>query len=105
MKTTIEIADDLIKRARHIQARDDVTLRSLVEDGLREIIAQRSQPKKRAFVPVFAGPKSVDPTLTPAALNRLISESIERPWLRRALDECADSCRKRESTGRKHDRG
>ncbi|MGH8117028.1 MAG: hypothetical protein ACREPJ_06955 [Rhodanobacteraceae bacterium] len=105
MKTTIDIADDLIKRARRIQARDDVTLRSLVEDGLREIIAQRTHRQKQSFVPVFAGPKSVDPTLTPAALNRLISESNERPPLRRALDERADSCHKRESTGRKHDRG
>ena len=105
MKTTIDIADDLIKRARRIQARDDVTLRTLVEDGLREVIAQRTRHRKRVFVPVFAGPKSIDPALTPAALNRLIAESNDRPWLGRMLDERKDSPRKRALTKREHDRG
>ena len=46
MKTTIEIADPLLEQARRIAARDGETLRSLVEQGLRAVIAQRSARDK-----------------------------------------------------------
>ena len=41
MKTTIEIADPLLDLARGIAERDGETLRSLVEQGLRKVIADR----------------------------------------------------------------
>lgn len=40
MKTTIEIADSLLKEAQHLAARRKTTLRSLVETGLREVLAK-----------------------------------------------------------------
>ena len=46
MKTTIEIPDPLLEQARKIAARDGETLRSLVEQGLRTVIAQRSAKEK-----------------------------------------------------------
>jgi predicted transcriptional regulator len=45
MKTTIEISDALLEEAKKLAARDDTTLKSLVEQGLRDVIAQR---KRRA---------------------------------------------------------
>ena len=79
MKTTIEIADDLIQRAKVIQKRDAVTLRALVEDGLRLVLEQHAKPAKPyKFVPVVAGPSEIDWSMTPEKVNRLIDESRER---------------------------
>ena len=44
MKTTIEISDPLFKDAKRLAARDGITLRTLVENGLRHELAQRRRP-------------------------------------------------------------
>src|SRR5258707_5629584 len=41
VKTTLDIPDPLLREARKIAARDRTTLRGLVEQGLRKIIAER----------------------------------------------------------------
>lgn len=46
MKTTIDISDPLLEQARKIAARDGETLRSLVEQGLRTVIAERRTKDK-----------------------------------------------------------
>ena len=43
MKTTIEISDVLLEEALRLAARDDTTLKKLVEQGLRQVIAQRKR--------------------------------------------------------------
>ncbi|MEP7056896.1 MAG: type II toxin-antitoxin system VapB family antitoxin [Caldimonas sp.] len=47
MKTTLEIADPLLTQARKIAARDGETLRSLVEQGLRKVVAERARKTTR----------------------------------------------------------
>ncbi len=43
MKTTVEISDALLQEAKKVAAREDVTVRTLIEQGLRQAIAQRRQ--------------------------------------------------------------
>jgi hypothetical protein len=47
MKTTVEIADPILDRARELAARDGVTLRKLIETGLRLVLEQ--QPLRDRF--------------------------------------------------------
>lgn len=46
MKTTLDIADPLLAEAKKIAARDGDTLRSLVEQGLRKVVAERKARAK-----------------------------------------------------------
>ena len=41
VKTTLDISDPLLREARKIAVRERTTLRALVEQGLRKIIAER----------------------------------------------------------------
>ena len=40
MKTTIEISDPLLREARKLAAREGITLRTVVERGLRRVVAE-----------------------------------------------------------------
>jgi antitoxin component of RelBE/YafQ-DinJ toxin-antitoxin module len=44
MKTTVEIDDALLEEAKRIARRDGITLRELIEDGLRRSIEERVTP-------------------------------------------------------------
>jgi hypothetical protein len=44
MKTTVDIPDRLLEEARRVAARERTTVRSLIEEGLRRVVAERKQP-------------------------------------------------------------
>ena len=62
MKTTIEIQDELLTRAKSRAKNTGRTLRSLVEDGLRQVLADDG-PKERYELPDLSvgGPEGPDP--------------------------------------------
>ena len=45
MKTTVDIADALFEEARVLAAKEGVTLRALVEEGLRKVVLDHSHPR------------------------------------------------------------
>lgn len=46
MKTTIEIAEPILEDAKNLARREGVTLRLLVEEGLRTVLAARHSRKR-----------------------------------------------------------
>ena len=47
MKTTLDISDPLLNEARKVAAREGTTLRALVEQGLRQVVAEKKRPRKK----------------------------------------------------------
>ena len=52
MKTTIEISDSILAQAKRLAREQNVTLRSLTEEGLRKVIEERSASGKRRVTPI-----------------------------------------------------
>ena len=46
MKTTVEIADDLLRQAKAVAGKERTTLRALVEEGLRWAIGKRRRRER-----------------------------------------------------------
>jgi Bacterial antitoxin of type II TA system, VapB len=49
VKTTIDIADDLLKRSQQLAKREGTTLRAVLEEGLRLVLKERRTPASRSF--------------------------------------------------------
>ena len=68
MRTTIRIKDELLKRAKKRAADEGRTLTSLIEDGLKVILAKpKANRRKRVTLPVS---KSTGGVLPGVDLNR-----------------------------------
>ena len=48
MKTTIDVAEALLREAREVASRDRTTLKDLVQEGLRRVLDER-RPRREAF--------------------------------------------------------
>ncbi|MBC9866430.1 MAG: type II toxin-antitoxin system VapB family antitoxin [Opitutae bacterium] len=55
MKTTIDIQDDLLGRAKRHARKTGRTLRAVVEDGLREVLAAPAGPNSYRLPDLSAG--------------------------------------------------
>lgn len=55
MRTTVELPDDLFRRAKAKAAREGRTLTSLFEEALRKDLDQASQPRRRVTLRTFHG--------------------------------------------------
>lgn len=71
MKTTLDISDPLLREARKVAAREGMSLRALVEHGLRLAIAEKGRrPAFRLRKASFKG-KGMRSELADAAWERL----------------------------------
>jgi len=47
MKTTVELSDDLLERAKLTAAREGSSVRALIEEGLRKVLLEREKASSR----------------------------------------------------------
>ena len=66
MKTTIEITAPLLEQARSAAARERTTVRALVEEGLRRVLAERARRRPVRRRDGSVGGKGVRPELAEA---------------------------------------
>ncbi len=51
-RTTVRLPEDLIRRAKRKAAAEGRTLTALIEEGLRQVVAENEKPLKRQRVPL-----------------------------------------------------
>ena len=63
MKTTVQIPDSLLTRAKALARRDGTTLAALVAEGLRSVVEARTAPRRGRFElrDASVGGKGVNP--------------------------------------------
>jgi len=79
MKTTIQIADILLREARRVAREERTTLRALVEEGLRGVISERRRRRKHDFrlrQATFKG-RGLQPHLAGATWEQILDLSYE----------------------------
>jgi hypothetical protein len=65
MKTTVDIADGLFEDAKRIAERRGVTLRALIEEGLRHVIAEQRPGKPFKLKDGSVGGEGLQPGIRP----------------------------------------
>jgi len=71
MKTTVELSDALAKRARALAAREGTTLRALVEDGLRQVLAARREKTRFKLRDASVSGNGLQPEFRDAGWERI----------------------------------
>ncbi len=71
MKTTVEISDALLKEAKTVAAREHTTLRTLVEEGLREALKGRKRGRRFRLRKATVAGKGLQPELRGASWERI----------------------------------
>lgn len=61
MKTTVDIADDLLLRAKREAEASQTTLRSLIEEGLREVLGRKASSTQKPIKPVTFRGRGLQP--------------------------------------------
>ena len=82
MRTSIELSDALLARARKVIGRKRVTLRALVEEGLRRVLRDEQQESRfRLRDARFDGPTGFANGRTEADVAQAIRDFNEGPGL------------------------
>jgi hypothetical protein len=78
MKTTVDIPDPVLHEARKVAARESTTLRALIEEGLRRVLAERKRKPPFRLRLVTAGGQGLRPELQNATWDEIRELSYER---------------------------
>jgi hypothetical protein len=76
MKTTVEINDPLLREARKLAARENTTLRALIEEGLHLVLAEKKQKPFRLRRASFRG-RGLRPELKNASWSEIRAMSYQ----------------------------
>jgi hypothetical protein len=77
MKTTIEISDPLLLEAREIAAIEGVTLRAVVERGLRRVVADAKVDKPFKLRDARVSGNGLQPEFQGASWDRFLEATYE----------------------------
>ena len=77
MKTTVEIPDSLLDEARKLAARHDTTLRVLIIEGLRRIVADRKRAGAFRLRKASFGGSGLQPEVAGAPWERVRAMAYE----------------------------
>lgn len=79
MKTTVEIADDLLAAAQRVADSRGVTVQALVEEGLRQVVeAARERPRFHLRDASFGG-SGIDPAFEDGNWERIHAAAFDLP--------------------------
>jgi hypothetical protein len=71
MKTTVDIADGLLQEAREIARGEGITLKALIEEGLRAAIARRAGRAKFTLEDASVGGDGLQPEVNTASWEEI----------------------------------
>lgn len=79
MRTTLDINDTLLAKAKAVAAREHTSLTRLIEEGLA---LRLRPPTNRSFgecprLPIFAGQGGLSPAVTDASSNRALLDAAD----------------------------
>ena len=77
MKTTLDIADNILIRVRRVAEEDGVTLRSLAEEGLRRVLEEREKTGPVEIRPVTVTGRGLSPSFRGASWTDLRDAAYE----------------------------
>jgi hypothetical protein len=71
MKTTVEIPDSLLEQAKRLASEERTTVRALMEEGLRRLMAERKAAKPFKLRRVSFRGKGLQPQMAGAAWQQI----------------------------------
>jgi len=71
MKTTVEISDALLREAKRVAARDETTVRALIEEGLRHSLNARNDKRRFRLRDASYGKGGLRPEVEDGSWERL----------------------------------
>lgn len=71
MKTTIELSDHILNRAKQLSRSRKTTLRNLVEEGLSKVLDEAQSTERRKVVPLTMKGNGLSPEYSGADWNQL----------------------------------
>lgn len=77
MKTTVEISDALLERAKERAAARETTLRALIEEGLRSVLAEDAGEAGFCMRKGSVGGNGLRPEIRDGSWNRIVEVSYE----------------------------
>ena len=71
MKTTIDIADPLLEQVKRLAARQGTTVKALVEQGLRRVVAEKRREAAFVYRPVTFNGDGLQPDIEEMGWERM----------------------------------
>lgn len=77
MKTTVDITDSLLEEARKAAERERTSMRALIEEGLRKVLATRRRPSGFKLRKATYKGRGLQPPLSDASWERIRDMAYE----------------------------